>query len=229
MAVYTTIYIKSSQTAGCSPSWHCPTNKTFSPSLFPGFMLDVWQEWAYICAWWKDMCQKRSDDQRECEGVRQSEKKIFLSSLHVKLKLLLQQTGSQKIYTHKHASNLTCAGSIRHLSDLSQAHSRAHAHTCYYHTLIAHSRWGVQPSSEDVQLLLRNQRYGPLSALFFFLSFLSLYTWKVLFLNAREKRVEYGGASVLMASQNRGWDAGMRSRSFSPGPSMICNKHTCTN
>lgn len=202
MAVYTTVYIKSSQTAGCSPSWHSNINIC----LVKGHV---------------------SKEKRWSKRVRQFEKKIFLSSLHVKLKLLLRQTGSQKIYTHKHASNLTCAGSIRHIFDFSQAHSRAH--TCYYHTLVAHSRWGVQPSSEDVQLLLRNQHYGPLSALFFFLSFLSLYTWKVLFLNTREKRVEYGGVSVLMASQNRGWDAGMRSRSFSPGPSMICNKHTCTN
>lgn len=184
-----------------------------------------------MCVWWKGMCQKRCDDQRAREWGgcdRLWEKELLLPSLHVKLELLLQQTGSEQIYTHKHAPNhLVHAGSIRHLSNLSHAHSRTH--TCYYHTPIEHSRWGFHPSSEVGRLLLRNEHYGPFSALFFFLSFLSLYTWNVLFLNTRVKRVEYGVMSVLMASQKRGWVARMRSGSFSPGPSMICNENTYTN
>lgn len=118
--------------------------------------------------------------ERESEGMRQTvRKKLFLPSLHVKLELLLWQTDSEQIYTHKHAPNhLVRAGSIRHLSNLSLAHSRTHTltHTCYYHTLIEHSRWGVHSSSEGGRLLLRNKHYRTFSALFFFLSFLSLYT-----------------------------------------------------
>lgn len=51
--------------------------------------------------------------------------------------------------------------------------------------------------------------------------FLTRYTWKVLFWNVLVNKEAYAAASVLMASQKRGWAAEMRSGSFSPGPSMI--------
>lgn len=133
---YTTVYIKSSQTAGCSPSWHRPTNKTFSPIAISWFHVGC------VTGMSINMCLVKghvSKEKRWSKRARGSatvwEKEIFLPSLHVKLELLLRQTGSQKIYTHKHASNLTCAGSIRHLSDFSQAHSCTHTPATITHSL----------------------------------------------------------------------------------------------
>lgn len=59
------------------------------------------------------------------------------------------------------------------------------------------------------------------SLLLFLRFFLSRYTWKVLFWNVLVNSEVYGAASVLTASQKRGWGGGTRSWSFSPGPSMI--------
>lgn len=151
----------------------------------------------------------------ECEQKRFP---FTLSMLNSCCGRLAQNT----IYTHKHAPNhWACAGSIRHLSSRSCAHT--HTPASITHPLNIpdgpFSQLGVSSARTSLN-------YGPLSAFFFFLAFLSLYTWKVLFLNTRVKRPEYGGASVFMASQNRGWDAGTRSGSFSPEPSIICNANT---
>ncbi len=176
--------------------------------------------------------------EREWGGGTDCEKKSFsshLSTLNLSSCWAPDWLGADLHTQTRTKSSSTCWLNQASLQSLSctqphtDTHTHTHTHTCYYHTLIEHSRWGVHPYSEGGRLLLSNEHYGPFSALFFFLSFLSLYTLNVLFLNTRVKRVEYGGMSLLMASQKRGWVAGMRSGSFSPGPSMICNKNTYTN
>ncbi len=146
-----------------------PITKHCYPLLFPHLiLLEVWQEWgcessccifSSHCVWKsinvclveghvsKEMRWSQREREREGGCDRLWEKELFLPSLHVKLELLLQQTGSEQIYTHKHAPNhLVRAGSIRHLSNLSHAHS--HTHT---HLLLSHTHWTFQMGRSSIQ------------------------------------------------------------------------------
>lgn len=96
-------------------------------------------------AWWKGTCQKRSDDQRAREGVRQTVRKRFSSLLSTLNLSSCCGRLAHRRFTHTNAPNLTCAGSIRHLSS---TQLRAHTHT---HLLLSHTHWTFQMGRSAIQ------------------------------------------------------------------------------
>lgn len=89
-------------------------------------------------AWWKGTCRKQWSESA-WGSATDCEKEIFFLSLHVKLELLLRQTGSQKIYTHKRTKSNVCW--------LNQA-SLKHTHT---HLLLSHTHWTFQMGRSAIQ------------------------------------------------------------------------------
>jgi len=116
--MYTALYIKSSQTAGSPPSPSTPP----SPSLFPGFR--------NVSLVKGHVLKEKRRSESAWGSATDCEKEIFFPSLHVKIELLLRQTGSLKIYTHKHTKSNVCW-----LNQASLKHTAAHTPATITHSL----------------------------------------------------------------------------------------------